>query len=46
MAGLLGVTDDDARLCDLEQTYLVELFQSRGMHFLGGKTSDYYGPYI
>ncbi|MBQ7898730.1 MAG: hypothetical protein IJ307_02650 [Bacteroidales bacterium] len=46
LAALLGITDDGLELCDLEQNQLVRLFMSRGLHFLGGKTSGYYGPYI
>lgn len=43
---MLGITKDEIRLCDLEQTYLPKLFQSWGLHFMGGRTSGYYGPYI
>lgn len=46
LAGVLGITKDEIRLCDLEQTYLPKLFQSWGLHFMGGRTSGYYGPYI
>lgn len=43
---LLGISDGHIALCDLEQKNLVDLFESRGLHFLGGKSSGYYGPYI
>ena len=43
---LLGISDEHTELCDLEQKYLVDLFENRGLHFLGGKTGGYYGPYI
>ena len=46
LAVLLGITDNGLELCDLEQNHLVTLFMSRGLHFLGGKSSGYYGPYI
>ena len=46
LAVLLGITDNGLELCDLEQNQLVTLFMSRGLHFQGGKTSGYYGPYI
>lgn len=44
LATLLGV--DGVVLCDLEQNDLPALFQCHGLHFLGGKTGGYYGPYI
>lgn len=37
---------EDFELCDLEQNCLPTLFHSHGLHFLGGKTGGYYGPYI
>ena len=46
LAKLLGISDEHTELCDLEQKDLVDLFESRGLHFLGGKTGGYYGPYI
>ena len=46
LAKLLGVTNEHIELCELEQKHLVDIFESRGLHFLGGKTSGYYGPYI
>ena len=46
LAKLLGIIDEHLALCDLEQKCLVDLFESRGLHFLGGKSSGYYGPYI
>lgn len=46
LAKLLGIINEHLALCDLEQKCLVDLFESRGLHFLGGKSSGYYGPYI
>ena len=46
LAKLLGIINEHLALCDLEQKCLVDLFESRGFHFLGGKSSGYYGPYI
>ena len=46
LLSLLGISDGQTALGDLEQNHLAELFQRRGLHFLGGKTSGYYGPYV
>ena len=46
LAVLLGIKDNIIALCDMEQNQLVKLFMNRGLHFMGGKTSGYYGPYI
>lgn len=46
LAVLLGIKDNSIALCDIEQNQLVKLFMNRGLHFMGGKTSGYYGPYI
>lgn len=46
LAKLLGIPDEHTELCDLEQKNLVDLFESHGLHFLGGKTGGHYGPYI
>lgn len=51
LTGIIGITDNsvaetNVELCDLEQHQLAELFQQQGFHFLGGRTSGYYGPYI
>ena len=46
LLSLLGISDGQTALGDLEQNHLAELFQHRGLHFLGGKTSGYYGPYV
>ena len=43
---LLGIPDEQIELCDLEQKYLADAFRQWGLHFLGGKTGGYYGPYI
>ena len=46
LTALLKISDDRIELCDIEQCILVELFLQHGLHFLGGKTSGYYGPYV
>lgn len=46
LAVLLGIKDNSIALYDIEQNQLAELFISRGLHFMGGKSSGYYGPYI
>lgn len=46
LAEILGTADEDLSLCDLEQNRLVEVFLRRGLHFLGGKSSGWYGPYV
>lgn len=46
LAVLFGITDKSIELCDLEQNQIVNAFQRRGLHFMGGKSSGYYGPYI
>lgn len=46
LISLLGISDERTELCDLEQKHLSDLFSIRGFHFLGGKTSGYYGPYV
>lgn len=43
LAELLGV---DAGLEELEERELPERFQAQGLHFLGGRTGGYYGPYV
>lgn len=46
LAGVLGIDDEDIELDDIEQNQLVKAFQGRGIYFMGGRTSGYYGPYI
>ncbi|MBD5134011.1 MAG: hypothetical protein HDT38_06025 [Clostridiales bacterium] len=46
LAAFLGIEDERAELSELEQNQIAEAFRSRGLHFLGGRTSGYYGPYI
>lgn len=46
LAALFGITDKSIELCDLEQNQIADAFQRRGLHFMGGKSSGYYGPYI
>lgn len=42
----LGSANTNVPLCDLEQKQLPALFESKGLHFMSGKTSGYYGPYV
>lgn len=46
LLSLLDIPDGQTGLGELEQNQLAELFQRRGLHFLGGMTSGYYGPYV
>ena len=46
LAVLLGIKDNSIALCNIEQNQLVKLFMNCGLHFMGGKSSGYYGPYI
>lgn len=46
LAAVLGMAGCPTALDELEQDQLPALFMSRGLHFLGGKTSGWYGPYI
>jgi len=46
LAVLLDIKDNRVALYDIEQNQLVKLFMNHGLHFMGGKTSGYYGPYI
>ena len=45
LTGLLGMTTD-IPLDDLEQQHIPPAFERGGLHFLGGRTSGYYGPYV
>lgn len=46
LAAFLGIEDERAELGEMEQNQITEAFRSRGLHFLGGRTSGYYGPYV
>lgn len=46
LMGLLGIADSYVELSALEQNQLSALFRERGFHFMGGRTSGYYGPYV
>lgn len=46
LAESLGIGDGAISLDDLEQNQVADAFQSRGLYFLGGRTSGYYGPYV
>ena len=41
----LEIKDKRTALSDIEDQ-IAEIFKHKGFHFLGGKTSGYYGPYI
>ena len=43
---MLDIPNVEIDMCDLEQKQLVDLFQRQGLHFMGGKTSGYFGPYV
>lgn len=42
----LGIDDKNAELDGIEENCLEEMFRNRGLYFMGGRTSGYYGPYI
>lgn len=46
LAEFLGINDESMELDDIEKNRVAEVFQSRGLYFLGGITGGYYGPYI
>lgn len=46
LAVLLGFNDDGVDLGKMEQERLPTLFAGRGLHFMGGMTNGYYGPYV
>lgn len=46
LAAFLGIDDERIELSEMEQNQIAEAFRSRGLHFLGGRTGGYYGPYI
>ena len=46
LVAVLGMAGCPTALDELEQDQLPALFMSRGLHFLGGKTSGWHGPYI
>ena len=43
---LLDAADQDMAFDAMENCLIAEAFRNRSFHFLGGKTSGYYGPYI
>lgn len=45
LKALCGLPDADIDLCELEQKELAPIFRHHGLHFLGGQTGGYYGPY-
>lgn len=46
LAAFLSIDDESIDLCDMEENQIAEAFQSRGFHFMGGRSSGYYGPYV
>ena len=46
LADFLGIKNGETSLCDMEQNQIAKAFQDQGFHFLGGRTSGYYGPYV
>ncbi len=46
LAGFLGTDGNGIALDDMEEQQVAKFFAGRGFHFLGGRTSGYYGPYI
>lgn len=46
LAECLGTDGKDITLDEMEEQQVATAFISRGFHFLGGRTSGYYGPYI
>ncbi|MCH5159382.1 MAG: hypothetical protein J1F66_00850 [Clostridiales bacterium] len=40
------IEDENVKLCEIENGCVAEAFERRSYHYLGGKTSGYYGPYI
>lgn len=45
-AALWDTADPDMGFDTMEDCLIAEAFRNRSYHFLGGKTSGYYGPYI
>lgn len=46
LSRLLGITDAKSGVDELEQGPVTEAFRRRGLHFQGGKTGGFYGPYV
>ena len=46
LLSLIGAGEPETPLCELEREHIPALFRSRGFHFMGGKTSGFYGPYV
>lgn len=45
-ADFFDIAVPTADMGEVEYTYISSAFTDRGFHFLGGKTSGYFGPYI
>lgn len=45
-ADFFGKPRDSILFSDLEEHYIAEAFRRSGLHFQGGRTGGYYGPYI
>lgn len=46
LAKVLEIFGEDITLCDLEQNQLADVFRRQGLHFVGGRSGGYYGPYV
>lgn len=46
LSEFFGIDDESVELDDIEQNQIADAFQSRGLYFLGGITSGYYGSYV
>lgn len=46
LAELLGIDGASIELQDMEQNQVAGAFRRKGLHFLGGRTGGYYGPYV
>lgn len=43
---ILPIDHEAAELDDIEEIQVAKAFQSKGLHFMGGRTGGYYGPYV
>lgn len=46
LSATLGISGQGASLDEIETNQLSDLINRHGLHFLGGRTGGYYGPYI
>lgn len=40
------ISDDNTELGEIEQRYVAKEFEKKSLHFLGGRTGGYFGPYV